>query len=195
MVLAPHDCTIEWPQPLGSKVAEEALRGSKLAQSEPSALLDPQRFKVGDLARMVNKLSEQINDAATDQWRAHCEDRLPAVPRALLDTLRNLPALAQKVADVDARVRDVNRLMSAVPKDAREWDKAEAAFAALEEALEQVTQGVGGDLPESVRLFLAAAAGAAGAKLSQLDGEVTVWLRKHGLEAEFCIRTRTGTRR
>lgn len=194
-VLARHGRAIEWPRPLGPSVADRARQGGNAARSEPAALLDPQQFNVGQFAQMVNTLVERLGEASAERWRAYCEDRWPAIPRALLDTLRNVPALAQKVASVESRAHDLQRVTAGVPKDAREWDEAETAVAALRSALEQVTEGVGGDLPESVRLFIAAAGGAGGATLSQLNAEVVAWLRERGLEVEFCIRTRAGTRR
>ena len=87
-------------------------------------------------------------------------------------------------------VEQIERLAMSLPSDVANADQQLSAL--TKEQREAWRQLTGGELPESVILFLRASMGE-GAELRQLTTEVIDWLNTRNLDSAFRIKPRNGT--
>lgn len=135
-------------------------------------------------------LADSVKTAALKAWQAHVAARRERVSSEILNALRAVPEYRPIVATVQRCQDQIERLAGGLPLDVANGTQQLSAL--TEEQREAWRQLTGGELPESVVLFLRASMGD-GAELRLLTIEVIDWLKARRLEGTFRIKPRHGT--
>lgn len=132
-------------------------------------------------------LAESLKKTSLKAWQEHVAGRRERVSSEILSALRAVPDYRPIVAKVQRCQEQVEILASSLPDDVAAADQRLSELASEQrEAWRQLT---GGELPESVLLFLRASMGE-GAELRLLTSDVIDWLKSRGLDGAFRIKPR-----
>jgi len=135
-------------------------------------------------------LADSVKIAALKAWQTHVAARRERVSPEILNALRAVSEYRPIVATVQRCQEQIERLAMSLPSDVANADQQLSALTGEQrEAWRHLT---GGELPESVILFLRASMGD-GAELRLLTTEVIDWLNTRNLDSAFRIKPRNGT--
>lgn len=158
-------------------IAEEfqADRSSILAPSQERKAIfwDPLRLYPGRLAAVLR-----------EAWSARVGEALPAIPDDLLAVLGAVPGMENGVARIRELQWQAQALTSTLPRTDAELERPAKLAADIAAEWNQLS---GGDVPESVLMFLREAT-AGGAAFADYVPEVRDWMRARSLENTLVIR-------
>jgi hypothetical protein len=163
-------------------VAAEAMRSvQRRIASDAAVSADPAAF--ADTWTALNKIVTGLRSALRVAWQSYADDRIPSLNSDVLNVLRRLADLRQKVARVEQRLGD---LRSRRDTPLLRPEEIEAFDVGVKE-VESLWHTLGGDtLPPEVLRFLQDS-GTGGAALDSLTPVVTEWLRDNHLWTAFRI--------
>lgn len=177
------------PFKMGAK-DQSRSRTAQLQQGfvrDPSFVDDPGFDLRYEYTVPLGGLADGIKASALKAWEAHVSARRERVSPEILSALKAVPEYRPIVATVQRCQEQIESLASTLPSDIADADQRVAGLAADQrKAWQQLT---GGDLPESVVLFLRASMGE-GAELRLLTSDVIDWLKSRGLDSAFRIKPR-----
>ena len=158
--------------------------------SDPAFVDNPGFDLRFEYAVPLGGLAESVKIAALKAWQTHVSARRERVSPEILNALRAVSEYRPIVATVQRCQEQIERLSMSLPSDVANADQQLSALTGEQrEAWRQLT---GGELPESVILFLRASMGD-GAELRLLTTEVIDWLNSRNLDSAFRIKPRNGT--
>lgn len=163
---------------------EQLLQGFAL---DPAFVDNPGFDLRFEYATPLGGLAESAKKSALKAWQEHIAGRRERVSSEILNALRAVPDYRPIVAKVQRCQEQIEILASSLPEDVTNANQRLSELASEQrEAWRQLT---GGELPESVVLFLRASMGE-GAELRLLTSDVIDWLKSRGLDSAFRIKPR-----
>lgn len=124
-------------------------------------------------------------------WEDYLESLIPTTDQSLLQVLSQIPALAQRVANVTSALLAFQKSRGRLPADASEVDSARDAAQEFQRAWSQL---VGEGIPDEVVSFLQRVS-SGGAFLTDVTAKVKSWLATNDLEGQLRITLQPSTRR
>ena len=182
--------------PVAFKLASRGQTRARTVQlqqgfaSDPAFVDDPGFDLQFEYVVPLGGLADSIRTAALKAWQTHVGARHERISSEVLNALRAIPEYRAIVVIVQRCQEDIERLSLSLPTDVATADQRLAALNAEQRASWQ--QLTGGELPESVILFLRASMGD-GAELRLLTTEVIGWLKSRKLDSAFRVKPRHGT--
>lgn len=179
--------------PVAFKMASKDQTRTRTAQlqegfaRDPAYVDDPGFDMRYEYAVPLGGLAESVRTAALKAWEAHVATRRERVSADILNALRAVPEYRSIVSKVQRCQEQIEVLAKVLPTDIAAADRQLTELA--EEQRTAWRQMTGGELPESVILFLRASMGD-GAELRLLTAEVLDWLKSRGLDTAFRIKPR-----
>lgn len=158
--------------------------------SDPAFVDNPGFDLRFEYAVPLGGLADSVKTVALKAWQTHVAARRERVSPEILNALRAVSEYRPIVATVQRCQEQIERLAMSLPSDVANADQQLSAL--TEEQREAWRHLTGGELPESVILFLRASMGD-GAELRLLTTEVIDWLNTRNLDSAFRIKPRNGT--
>lgn len=155
--------------------------------SDPAYIDDPGFDLRFEYAVPLSGLTEGVKTAGLTAWQAHVAARREKVSTDILNALRAVAEYRSIVATVQRCQEQIENLARTLPADVAAADRELTDLAEQQRAAWQKLTG--GELPDSVILFLRASMGD-GAELRLLSPEVLEWLKSRSLDTAFRIKPR-----
>ena len=149
---------------------------------DPRSILEPDPDWHHSTQPGLRKLSGQVNADLRVAWQKHVRQRRPNVDQLPLEVLQNLPAFANRSAEIKTLIAKFDSLAQTLPSNDEEFNRP----VALANEINRVIQDIPLGFPQPVRELLEAInQGTANAE--HLTEEAIQWLRDNNILADLRI--------